>query len=157
MLRVAKQIKHFLDGIVLEEHVWKLKLLSCWSEIIRPIMGPAKSNVILEHIGDDSVILGVLHGAVAQELLFLVPKLKKSINTVLDQERIVRIRFRVIEPTKARVRHKKKKTNNFLKRKISLDYALEARSKHVVSHVRDKELQLSLKQFFMRCAGMAQK
>jgi len=90
---MSKPIKNFLTAIFAPSDRWKLRLLSDWSQLAGSLQG----KILIERIENNILYLKVGHPAWAQELLFLMPMLKKKINAHLGQEYIERIYVKCIQ------------------------------------------------------------
>jgi len=148
---MAKALKELLLGIIPQEHQWKITLFKNWDEII----GPMKDKVIIEKIEESVLVLGVAHPAWAQELFLLSPMLKQKINKYLQTERITRIRFKFLDLPGLRSDTLKKQAVSRVvehdKQVISPVITLSDREKAMLESVHNRELRLSLEQFFQRC------
>ena len=90
---MSKPIKNFLSSLFSPSDRWKLRLLSDWAHLAGSLQG----KVLIERIENNILYLKVGHPAWAQELLFLMPMLKKKINAHLGQEYIDRIYVKCIQ------------------------------------------------------------
>lgn len=147
---MTKDIKELLQSIIPQEHLWKFKLLNHWDTI----MGHLKDKVTIEQITNDTLFLGVIHPAWAQELFLLSSQLKQKINNCLAQERIKTIRFvssdKMVKKTKKQAPcSASTKTYN-----SSPITALSMQEQQKLSFVKDHDLKLYLEQFFIRCKNV---
>ncbi len=144
---MATAIKRLIFDYINQEHRWKITLLQKWEDII----GPMKQNVTLESISNDCIYLGVTHPAWAQELMMLAPMLKRKINTVLQEERVKEIRFRILKTKKPDPTKKNDQDNNSLQEDDPRQYALNNDEHKHLEKVEDNELRASLQNFLIHC------
>lgn len=144
---MAIAIKKLVVDCINQEHRWKITLFQEWERII----GPMKENVSLECITNDCIYLGVTHPAWAQELMMLAPMLKRKINTVLQQERVKEIRFRILKSKKPIPTKKSDQETDSLQELDPKRYALNNDEHAHLEKVEDTELRASLQKFLVHC------
>lgn len=142
---MTKAIKDIIQTIIPPKLRWKIKLFHHWKNII----GPMHEHVSLQQIKDNYIILGVSHPAWAQELHVLSPMLKKKVNTLLNEQKIKKIHFRII------TKSKNPNNNNNVKTKKSPHTSepptLLARESKALTALEDEDLRILLKRFLIRC------
>jgi hypothetical protein len=138
-------IKEFLSQLVKsDQNNWKTTLLIRWDSIV----GHLKTNVSLEKIYEDSLVLSVEDSSWMQELYYLSEVLLTTINNNLDKPRITSLRFRNKGITKKQEGLIVKKTKGPLVKTI---HTLTMKEKTALERIADEELQKALKNFLIRC------
>lgn len=149
---MAKTIASLLTHTLPAAQRWKMTLFEHWPAVI----GDVGEHVRIEKIYDSVLVLGVTHPAWAQELLLLSEVLRKKINTYLKQERIEKIRFRVVNKIKYKsggVKPTTSKTSFFGgsdNAKLQKS-ALPAAIKQQLAQLENEELRTVLARYFARC------
>lgn len=142
-------IKNCLLNIIPKEHAWKIALFQNWENII----GNLKNKVIIEKIKNDTLFLGVIHPAWAQELNLLSPIIKSKVNTCLGQERIKNIRFKlVIFKTPAQKFKNNKCSHDNLSESVCKK--LSKTEQNVLDNLTDNELRAVMYNFYLRCENL---
>lgn len=140
---VKKVLTHLFD----DDIAWKVRLLDNWNSII----GPMGTTIILLHIRDSMVILGVLHPAWVQELHHLRSTIVDSINKFLGKEYIKNIQFQVVA--------KKKTPDTPLRgfqqvksKKIEVEHrALTFNEEQSLEAIKDEGLRDALRHYLVYC------
>lgn len=140
---MAELIKNVLETIIKSDKNWKTDLLYKWRDII----GSLHNKVCIEKIYDDTIILGVLHSSLMQELYLLTPLLINTINKSLDQPRIKQVRFKQAGIKKNRPPLAKAVIN---KKKFK-EITLTQEDERILEKVTDSTLRETLRAFRMRC------
>lgn len=136
-------IKHLLTNLVKPETDWKCLLLQQWKQIV----GNLHTNVTLEKVLDDTLILGVYDSCWLQELYLLSPILIKRINATLEKPCIKQVRFKQIAPY-ASSKQKKEVTSQ---EKTIKKRTLTPREQQALKQISDPELRAALTAFLNRC------
>lgn len=146
---MSKSLKDLLTNIIPKEHLWKITIFQNWDNII----GNMKNKVIIDEIKDDTLYLGVIHPAWAQELQMLSPMLKTKINSYLEKAQIKSIRFKLIS---AKTKVKKIQSNNSDQNSLTIDICkkLSKTEQLVLNNISDNELRDVMHNFGLRCKKM---
>lgn len=143
MATILKNLLHnFLSHKT--EHPWKVNLLSQWGSIV----GNLSSKVMIEKIYEDTIVLGVYESCWMQELYLLSPLLIANINSNLDQPRIKKLRFKLVQQYAEKkdaviqTKHVIPKNNR----------ALNMHEEKALSTIQDPALREALKNYLFRCA-----
>lgn len=142
---MAILIKTVLDTMLSSSGDWRLNLLANWSNII----GSLHTRVRLEKIDGDILILGVYESVWLQELFMLSSVLIKTINQKLGDNYVKKLRFKSVVS-----QHKKKylKSNKNIKARLNIRLSLNKHEEQALSAIKDEDLQISLKNFLLRCS-----
>ncbi|MCX5925418.1 MAG: DUF721 domain-containing protein [Candidatus Dependentiae bacterium] len=140
---MAHHIKQLLSSILPKTTDWKRLLLENWPTII----GKLHSRVTVEHIHDDSLVLGVQDSCWLQELYMLSPMLIKQINEKLDLPHIKQIRFKQI----GRIIQKNSSSGLIKSTKSQCVVHLSAIEQEALGRVADPELKKVLASYLIRC------
>ena len=138
---MARLLKSLLKQ-VLEKDDWRMVLARQWDQVI----GSLKTRIRLEKIYNDTLVIGVYEYHWMQELYLLSPELCQKINQFLKEDRIARIRFKLVE--------KKKRTPRAAKPKPlirPLKIVLTGPQKRALGSIEDVHLKESLIDFWGRC------
>lgn len=122
---------------------WKIQLLEQWSKIV----GPLASNVTIEKIYEDAILLGVYDSCWMQELYLLSPTLLQTINQNLDQPRIKQVRFKLI----AKKKNNKKETITSHSKDDIPSIKLKKVEQVALQRIKDPHLRSVLEKFLIRC------
>lgn len=141
---MSQPIKTIIDAYFSNQENWKISLLKNWETII----GNLKSRVRLEKVYDDTVILGVYDGHWMQELYLLSNVLLKTINQSLDQPRIKKIRFKLVDTKKTQI---KDFTKKYVQSDIQTSIIVTGNELKTLDNVDDPHLRSVLYDFLMRC------
>lgn len=141
---MSQSIKTILDAYFSAQENWKIGLLKNWGTII----GKLNKQVCLEKVYDDTVILGVYDGHWMQELYLLSNVLLKTINNALDQPRIKKIRFKLVETKKIKAPIEKAKSVQFDTQTSIIVSRKEMKS---LDTIEDTQLRSALYDFLIRC------
>lgn len=145
---MTKPIKCILAEFIEPKDSWKIVILTNWESIV----GHLKNTVHIQTILDDHLVLGVSHPALAQELLYRVPTIKQKINTLLQQDRIKKICFRIVsKSSQPNEIISKSNSGNCLKRTSCSDYALTIEHYSALTAFKNEELKVIFERFFVRC------
>ncbi|MEX0939948.1 MAG: DUF721 domain-containing protein [Candidatus Babeliales bacterium] len=139
---MIKPIDQLINSLIIPEHEWKKNLLSNWTDII----GHLSSQVRLEKIDNDSLILGVNDSSWLQELYLLTPILLETINAKLDKPRIKKLKFKQTPKKKERIRNIHNCSQTPAK-KVTLTKKEQA----ILNNIEDADLRNALKNFLLRC------
>ena len=146
---MAERVGDLLNNIFPKEHQWKIKLFQNWKEII----GSLEDKVRIEQLNDNTIVLGVYHPAWAQELLMLSNIIKQKINAILKENRIKKIKFRVVEFQKTKL----VKVENSREYKAFIDknkiktIAFNPEERTSLDKIKNEDLKLSLKEYYFCC------
>lgn len=135
------RIRACILNIIPTEHSWKISLLESWGNIV----GDLKNTVTIEQIKGDVLFLGVEHPAWAQELMALLPVIKKNINGHFNEERIKAVRIRLKKETPSKIVHRVQAEQK--KVAVKLDYSEE----FALSCVKNDDLKLAMHDFYLKC------
>ena len=140
---MADHIKNFLSPFITQPNNWKVTLLANW----RDIMGSLGSQVTLEKIHEDTLILGVVDSCWMQELYLLSELILRTINQKLDRPRIKQLRFKKVGIKKAS--SKPQSQQSFHQKRTSIP--LSVQEQQALEMVKDKELKDALLAFLIKC------
>lgn len=147
-LGVARHIVDTLPRILPVSQHWKLALLQNWSTII----GTLHDKVVLHKVGDDHVVLRVVHPSLAQELHYLSELLREKINNALDQPRINALHFRTgIQSKKTAFRTKPLKKRGHEVHHAPRQVRFTPREKSALTKIDNTELRSALCAFYTTC------
>lgn len=121
---------------------WKITLLETWPQIV----GPLVTKVTIKKIDEEQIVLSVCDSCWMQELYLLSPTLLEAINKNLDQRRIKRIRFVLME-----TRQSKKPKNSPSTEINDPSVHLMPVEQTALARIKDPELRICLESFLMRC------
>lgn len=135
-----RNIKNLLDNIIDPSLDWKIQLLSRWQEVT----GGLKTKIRLEKIEQDSLIIGVYDSHWMQEIYLLSNILLKKINNIIGEDKIKKIRFKLVE---------EKKHKNIIAhlKEDSKSYNIDAKYKKALNNIKDKQLQEVLEKYLIQC------
>jgi hypothetical protein len=139
---MAYHIKDLLKNYIQQSDNWKLCLLQQWPNIF----GNLSTQVTLEKIQEDTIVLGVYDSCWMQELYLLSPLLLKKINATLDSPHITQVRFKKVgRPKQVRtaLQHPPKR--------VSRSVTLSTREQSVLTSIKDPQLRAALEAFLIRC------
>ncbi len=136
-------IKPILESLLSVESDWRRFLLHNWNIIV----GNLAVRMRLEQVHEDTLILGVYDSHWMHELFLLSNTIIRSVNKSLGHQRIVKVRFRLIErrPSPKPIRGETPVAQNI--RSSLLTYEQQ----RALMCVKDRELQESLKSLLNRC------
>ena len=117
---MTHNIHNLVTKLIGDEHSWKLQLLNNWQRI----NGDLHPHVRLEHVKEDTLILGVYDASWLQELYLLSNVLLKTINRNLNTPRIKKLQFKQVVKTR-------KKINQHYDNKKIIPLVPNAYSRHV--------------------------
>ena len=123
---------------------WKTKLLIQWDSIV----GHLKTNVRLEKIYENSLVLSVEDSSWMQELYYLSEVLLTTINDNLDKPRITSLRFKNKGSAEKKATAVTKSTRSSITKR---DHTLTIKEKVALEKITDEDLQRALKSFLIRC------
>ena len=139
---MVQPLKKLLPTIFNKHNDWKFELLTNWPSIV----GNLETQVRLEKIYHDTLVLSVQDSCWLQELYLLSPLLIRTINKTLDQPRVKHLRFKT-----AGVQYKKTK---ILKNKVLPEIKrviLSKKEEEALNTLEDEQLKKVLKSFLIRC------
>lgn len=135
-------VKNILDTLLKPDSDWKLQLFSQWPVII----GSLRTQVRLEKIVDDMLIIGVYESHWLQELFLLSRLIIATINKQLGHAYIKQLRFKLIEPD--RVSERKEKVSSVLKKNSR---TMELKELEALKALKDDQLGAALQGYYARC------
>lgn len=142
-------ISALLLNFLPEDQKWKLKVFEHWEEIV----GNLKNVVSIEKIENDFILLNVPHSSWAQELNFLQDIIKSKINTVIGEEKIRALRFRV-----GTIKNKKQNLAKSKKPEHEANLKSNPRNinkinfiKDCAKKINDSDLKKALEDYLIRC------
>lgn len=138
---MTKDIKELLPSLLKSHDNWKFVLLNSW----QTILGSLSSEVTLEKIQEDTLVLGIQNSCWLQELYLLSPILIKTINKTLDQPRIKHLRFKTKGLKKGTVVKEYKKSER------TTQVTLTELERNALKKIKDPQLSQALKNFLIRC------
>ena len=140
---MAVHIKELLPKF-LEKDDWRLDLARRWDSVV----GSLQTKIRLEKTYDDTAVIGVYESHWMQELYLLSSELCDSINNVIGQKKIRRIRFKLVE---ARERPKVKQKPKPMV--ILTNVTLTQRQTQALEKLTDPKLRQAMTEFWSRCAA----
>lgn len=141
---MLKDLSHFIQNISPEDIKWKIKLLDNW----KTILGPLGEKVVLLHIKEPLLVLGVPHPAWAQELSMMKNKLQQNINTFIGHDCIKQLQFQVM-PAKQPPPQKPTIPNHQASQNYEHQFSIQEASSLLAIH--DKDLRSTFKKYLMFC------
>jgi hypothetical protein len=138
-------LKHVLPIVLDSSTDWRLYLLQNWQSIV----GSLKTRIRLEKISDDTLIIGVYESHWMQELFLLSRVLISSINKHLGQQKITRLRFKLVEEKHTRLIVCKTQDMRY---EVLVPH-LTCEQKHALMHIKDEQLRNELTRFLARCSS----
>jgi hypothetical protein len=139
---MTTHIKTFISSLIQSQKNWKIDLLHQWKDIV----GVMHTQVSIEKITDDTLILQVADSCWLQELYLLSPVLLKQINEKLDRPRIKQLRF------KHAGRPVEKNKKSALPKDVTRKVVVFTPAEHqALCAVKDDQLRASLEAFLIRC------
>jgi hypothetical protein len=139
---MAYSIKMILNDFFNQQDNWRSNLLNAWPSII----GDLHTQVQIEKIYDDMLIVGVRNSCLMQELHLLSEVFIKAINEKLDQPRVKKIRFKSTHYTQ-----KNKKTTTKHNQIPGNTIELSTKEHDALSKITDSALRTALQLFLIRC------
>lgn len=143
---MAMGIATLLEGVVLTEHQWKIKLFNCWETIV----GDLKKHVRIESLSQGVLLLGVSHPVWAQELSFLSEMLKNKINGVLEGPYISSVRFKTVMLKPPHQGSMKNAHNDFVHKQNVQNITLSVQESLCLKKIKDDELKQALLDYYQR-------
>jgi hypothetical protein len=140
---MVRPIKNFITSLIAQKGDWKIRLIQQWPTII----GELSSQVSLEKVIGETIVLGVYDSCWMQELYLLSPMLLEKINAQVGHRRIKDIRFKTIIKPKEHVKKAWTKPLRAIPKNVSLTPQEHA----VLDRIDDQELRSALKAFLIRC------
>ncbi len=122
---------------------WRLELLRNWPAIV----GDLHTQVTLEKIKGDTLVLGVPDASWLHELYLLSNVVIETINRHLDSDRIKHVRFKQVGRSK-----KSPTPRTTYQQAARRQRTLTTREETALGRVDDQGLQTALKDFLMRCS-----
>jgi len=139
---MAQQLKKLLPTIFNKHNDWKFELLTNWPSIV----GNLETQVRLEKIYNDTLVLSVQDSCWLQELYLLSPLLIKTINKTLDQPYVKHLRFKT-----AGVQYKKKQIQKKHVTPEVKKVTLSKKEEEALNTLEDEQLKKVLRSFLVRC------
>lgn len=139
---MATEIKLLIEVLLKKNDNWKYQLLSCWPTIV----GNLASNLHIEKMYDDVLVLAVHNSSLMHELYLLSDILLKKINETLDRPRIKRIHFKQVGMLETKQRTYQKR-----KERKSIPVVPTEREKAALEQIHDHQLKNYLHRFLVRC------
>lgn len=148
---MAKPISSVLKHVLPASQQWKMVLFEQWPTLI----GEVGQHVRIEKIYNSVLILGVTHPVWAQELLMLSEVLRRKINTLLQQERIEKIRFCVVNKSTSKKNNRLADISSATQERSFFSQASHGtlsltQQKHLRG-VKQEALRSALTKYFIRC------
>lgn len=141
---MAQSIGNYIRKAMPGEVDWRVRLLNAWERIT----GTIGTQVRLEKIEEELLVIGVYDACWMQELYLLTPVLLGIINQNLDRPRIKQLRFK-----RAGKRERKQQP---LPRKGQVwkdpEYRLTRIEQTALTHITDPQLRDALARYRARCA-----
>ncbi len=142
-----KKVPSLLQNIFPDEVKWKVRLLDNW----HTIMGPMGKKVILLHVREPILTLGVSHPAWAQELHLLKSTIQHNINSFLGKEYIKNIHFQVVTRQKTDI--PSLEPSRLPKKRVVEHRSLTAREEDALQNVHDDSLKDALRHYLAYCTS----
>ena len=138
---MSTSLQNILDQLLPDASNWHIQLLRAWPSII----GNLKTQLRLEKISDDRLIISVNNTAWLQEMHLLSEVLIDKINKTLDQPRIKRVRFIYSAAHKAKAKFVPC-TYKALNKPVIREH-----EKQALSIIKHHALRTALELFLLRC------
>ena len=136
-----EHLKHLLSKTF--QSTWKIKLLTDWPDI----MGSLASQVSIERIYENELILGVTSACWLQELYSLSPLLIKTINERLEIPRIKTLRFKQCTKEEKPTVLQTHDSEPIVTKK----YMLKQHETRALNQIEEEGLKNALHDFLQRC------
>ena len=139
---MGRSVKDCLERLLVASENWRFTVLKNWSTI----MGSLVQQARVERMYDDMIVIGVYEVHWMQEFYMLSHVIIRKINEHAGENRIKKLRFKLIGRSQERVQ--KKKISGVCSSKKGR--IITSREKEVLSSVRDVHLQQVLLRLFER-------